>query len=155
MFLRLRIHATWRKPRTAYPRGTYDTQQNTQTNTHQRSLRCGLPGSQRITICAMAAASARALGPAYFLACNEKRAVQEPRAGVPCARRLALTSRCRRAQRGCEVESRLGVPDRPTLSYDFSHFRLGLPRPTDPPRAARRDFFGSETPSDRPTSAQT
>ena len=37
---------------------------------------------------------------------------------------------------GYEVESGLCVPDRPTLSYDFSHFRLGLPRPTDPPRNA-------------------
>ena len=29
------------------------------------------------------------------------------------------------------------LTDRPSLSYDFSHFRLGLPRPTDPPREAR------------------
>ena len=28
---------------------------------------------------------------------------------------------------------------------------VGNSRPTDPPRAARRDSFGSETPSDRPT----
>ena len=32
----------------------------------------------------------------------------------------------------------LCVPDRPTLSYDFVRFRLGLFRPTDPPREARR-----------------
>ena len=54
--------------------------------------------------------------------------------------------------RGCEVESGLCVPDRPTLSYDFSHFRLGLPRPTDPPREAWREkkwpFWGG---SPRPT----
>ena len=49
-------------------------------------------------------------------------------------------------------ESGLCVPDRPTLSYDFSHFRLGLPRPTDPPREAWREkkwpFWGG---SPRPT----
>ena len=54
---------------------------------------------------------------------------------------------------GYEVESGLCVLDRPTLSYDFSHFRLGLPRPTDPPRERRWEkngLFGSEHPV-RPT----
>ena len=37
-----------------------------------------------------------------------------------------------------EVISGLCVPDRPTLSCDFLRFRLGLLRPTDPPREARR-----------------
>ena len=40
---------------------------------------------------------------------------------------------------GCEVESRISVPDRPTLSYDFLRFRIDLFRPiADPPRIARR-----------------
>ena len=40
------------------------------------------------------------------------------------------------------------------LSF-FSRFQAILTRPTDPPRAARSDFLGSETPSDRPNSAHT
>ena len=49
------------------------------------------------------------------------------RAAHAHAQRAASTSDC--------------VPDRPTLS-DFLHFRLGLPRPTDPPRVARREING-------------
>ena len=59
-----------------------------------------------------------------------------------------------RVKRGCEVESGLCVPERPTLSYDFSRFRrLGLPRPTDPPRKVRRGgnwpfWVGTPRPTD-------
>jgi len=56
----------------------------------------------------------------------------------------------RRAQRGGEKLSRNDPTDRPTLPTESVSNRLGLTRPTDPPRAARRKKNESERP-DRPT----
>ena len=54
---------------------------------------------------------------------------------------------------GCEVESAFCVFDRPCQFSVFLCFRLGLTRPTDPPRAARRRKFwvGTTRPTDPPS----
>ena len=53
----------------------------------------------------------------------------------------------------CEVESAFCVFDRPCQFSGFLCFRLGLTRPTDPPRAARRRKFwvGTTRPTDPPS----
>ena len=53
----------------------------------------------------------------------------------------------------CEDESAICVFDRPCQFSGFLCFRLGLTRPTDPPRAARRRKFwvGTTRPTDPPS----